>query len=111
MHSNGRTIPAGTTIETELLIIGAGPAGITLAAELVDSGIQVMLTESGDLKKNDEADALSQGVSAVERFASLDMYRRRVFGGASVIWGGRCIPYDAIDFEKRDYVPESGWPF
>ena len=111
MHSDGRTIPAGTIIETELLIIGAGPAGITLAAELVDSGIQVMLTESGDLNKNDEADALSQGRSAVERFASLDMYRRRVFGGASVIWGGRCIPYDAIDFEKRDYVPESGWPF
>src|ERR1700730_19223663 len=27
------------------------------------------------------------------------------------IWGGRCMPYDAIDFESRDYVPHSGWPF
>ncbi len=111
MHTDGRTIPNETVIETDLLIIGAGPAGITLAAELAGSGISVVLTESGDMKSSDEADSLSQGRSVSGKFAALDMYRRRVFGGASVIWGGRCVPYDPIDFEPRDYVPDSGWPF
>src|SRR5690606_32324413 len=25
--------------------------------------------------------------------------------------GGRAIPFDPIDFESRDWVPGSGWPF
>ncbi|HWF18363.1 MAG TPA: GMC family oxidoreductase, partial [Verrucomicrobiae bacterium] len=32
------------------------------------------------------------------------------WGGATAAWGGRCIPFDAIDFEKRSWVPHSGWP-
>ncbi len=34
----------------------------------------------------------------------------RALGGTSSIWGGRCIPLDPIDFERRAWVPESGWP-
>ncbi|RYY53261.1 MAG: hypothetical protein EOO05_21235, partial [Chitinophagaceae bacterium] len=36
--------------------------------------------------------------------------RRRQFGGASAAWGGRCLPFDPIDFEKRSWVADSGWP-
>jgi choline dehydrogenase-like flavoprotein len=35
---------------------------------------------------------------------------RRTLGGSSWLWGGRCVPFEAIDFEARDYVPHSGWP-
>ena len=31
-------------------------------------------------------------------------------GEPLTVWGGRCIPFDKIDFERRDYVPYSGWP-
>src|SRR3546814_865853 len=34
----------------------------------------------------------------------------RFFGGTTAIWGGRCAELDAIDFERRDWVPHSGWP-
>jgi choline dehydrogenase-like flavoprotein len=47
--------------------------------------------------------------------------RRRQFGGTANLWnhevrGGsgrhiRYVPLDGIDFERRDWVPESGWPF
>ena len=40
-----------------------------------------------------------------------DLYRRRVLGGSTTIWGGRCVPLDEIDLEQRDFVPHSGWPF
>jgi choline dehydrogenase-like flavoprotein len=39
-----------------------------------------------------------------------DRYRQRRLGGSTTIWGGRCMPFDAIDFAVRDFVPHSGWP-
>ncbi len=37
MFIDGRTLPQGTVIETDIAIIGAGAAGITLARELRDT--------------------------------------------------------------------------
>ncbi len=31
-------------------------------------------------------------------------------GGASALWGGRCVTFDDLDFEARDHVTFSGWP-
>ena len=31
-------------------------------------------------------------------------------GGTTTVWGGRCAPFDPIDFERRPHVPHSGWP-
>jgi choline dehydrogenase-like flavoprotein len=39
-----------------------------------------------------------------------DKYRHRRLGGSTAIWGGRCMPFDPIDFEARSSVPYSGWP-
>ena len=38
------------------------------------------------------------------------LYRPRVIGGGTSAWGGRCVPYDPIDFERRAWVEGSGWP-
>ena len=37
--------------------------------------------------------------------------RLRYFGGTTGHWGGNCGPLDALDFEERPWVPNSGWPF
>ena len=34
----------------------------------------------------------------------------RQVGGSSNLWAGRTAPLEPIDFEARDWVPESGWP-
>src|SRR4029078_1990919 len=41
----------------------------------------------------------------------LEDYRRRRFGGATTPWGRRLVRFDPIEFERRDHVPGSGWPF
>ena len=41
----------------------------------------------------------------------LDGGRLRFLGGSTNHWGGWCRPLDEIDFESRDWVPHSGWPF
>ena len=43
MFIDGRTVPQSTVIETDIAIIGAGAAGITLARELRDSRREVTL--------------------------------------------------------------------
>jgi len=35
---------------------------------------------------------------------------RRQVGGASAIWGGRCVPYDPVDFDRGSYMPGVEWP-
>ncbi|MCC2692693.1 GMC family oxidoreductase [Nodularia sp. LEGE 04288] len=99
------------TITCDICIIGAGAAGITLAHELRDSGMEVVLLESGGMKFEDETQDLNRGnVVDLRVHGALEDYRRRRFGGATTAWGGRCVPFDQVDFESRPYVPHSGWP-
>jgi len=34
----------------------------------------------------------------------------RQLGGTSVLWGGRCVPFDPIDFESRPWLNGIAWP-
>jgi choline dehydrogenase-like flavoprotein len=104
-------LPEGHTLEADLCIIGAGAAGISIAQALLGSGQRVLLLEAGGMDAEDATQALYAGSVADERLHSPpDRYRQRRFGGTTTIWGGRCMPLDAIDFEPRAYVPHSGWP-
>ena len=44
-------------------------------------------------------------------YIALEGGRLRFLGGSTNHWGGWCRPLDEIDFESRDWVPHSGWPF
>jgi choline dehydrogenase-like flavoprotein len=39
------------------------------------------------------------------------LVRNRIVGGSSSTWHGRCASFNEIDFQLRDWVPYSGWPF
>lgn len=104
-------LPDGTMLDADVCIVGAGAAGITLALEFAGSGIDVLLLEAGGTAEEEDTQALYAGSVAEARLHSPpDRYRQRRFGGTTTIWGGRCMPFDAIDFVSRDYVPHSGWP-
>ena len=92
-------------------MVGAGPAGIVAALELADSGLEVLLVESGDQKLQADAQRLVDAeLVDGHRHAPLSMTNRRQVGGASVIWGGRCVPYDRVDFDDRPHIPDARWP-
>jgi len=102
----------GESLAADVCIVGAGAAGITLALELAGTALSVLLLESGGLKAERRTQRLYEGAVADERLHSPPhRYRQRRFGGTTTIWGGRCAPFDEIDFEAREYVPFSGWPF
>ena len=97
-------------VRADVCIIGAGVAGQTLAMRLTELGHKTVLIESGGLEYKSEPQALSDGDVSGEPYYDLITSRLRLFGGTAAIWGGRCAELDEIDFEKRDFVPHSGWP-
>lgn len=111
MLVDARSIPSGTTIETDLCIIGAGAAGITLAREFIAADIRVALLESGGMEFDSETQELYEGQNIGQDFDDTSVSRLRFFGGTTNHWGGYCLPFDAIDFEPRDDFPHHGWPF
>jgi choline dehydrogenase-like flavoprotein len=119
MFVDGRKLSTGTELLSDVCIVGAGPAGITLAKEFIDRNFKVCLLEGGGIEYDDDAASLCDGETAGDPFPSMRDVRRRQFGGLSNAWtvvlhqhrvGVRYVDFDSIDFEKRDWVPYSGWP-
>ncbi len=101
--------PAGA-LRARVCIVGAGAAGITLACELDGCGFDVIVLEAGGLAPDPALAAHVYAGTANAPHPDPVAFRRIGFGGTTSIWGGRCVPFDPIDFERRDHVPHSGWP-
>ena len=111
MFIDARSISKNTAIDTDVCIIGAGAAGITLAREFARHSFRVCLLESGGLEFENETQALARGQITGRPYYPLEATRLRFFGGTTNHWGGACRPPDRIGFESRAWVPHSGWPF
>lgn len=95
----------------DVCVVGAGPVGIALALECESAGLSVLLLEAGGHgAKDDVGDMLNLEIVDRSFHSSLDITARSGIGGTSAIWGGRCVPFDALDFERRSFVPDSSWP-
>lgn len=108
---DARSLAAGTVFTPDLVIVGGGPAGITLAMALAPTKLDILLLESGGANFDPAVQGLYSGAHAGDTYAELDAGRMRFLGGGTNHWGGWCRPLDRQDFEKRDWVPYSGWPF
>jgi hypothetical protein len=98
-------------IEGELAIVGAGPAGIVCALEAAQHGIAVVLLESGGQTFSPAMQELSEAAEwDRHKHAPLSLSVRRQVGGTSNIWGGRCVPFDPVDFISRPYLGVPDWP-
>ena len=109
MLIDGNSIKKDRRINTDICIVGAGIAGIHLAVILLKTGIKIVLLEAGETKYN-------KNVQEAHRFITTGLpieqeSRIITYGGTSTVWKGKLRPLDDIDFEKRDWVPNSGWPF
>lgn len=120
MLIDARTLPKGETINTEVCIVGTGPAGLSLAHEFVGQNFRVCLLESGKFEADAETQSLCAGETVGDNYTDLDILRRRQCGGTANDWtveigpnqlGVRYGQLDEVDFEKRDWLPYSGWPF
>lgn len=95
----------------DVCIVGAGPAGITLALELDGAGLSVCLLEAGGEAYDRDTQRLYEGEIFGDRCPPLRDTRLGALGGSSSVWAGWCRPLEAADFESRAGVAGSGWPF
>ena len=100
------------TIETDVVVVGAGPIGIVTALELARSGVQVALIESGLEHMDQAAQELATFDSRQNDYfhSRSELTVRRQVGGTTVLWGGRCVMFDPIDFEDRPITAQAPWP-
>ncbi|MBB3911819.1 GMC oxidoreductase [Sphingomonas desiccabilis] len=94
-----------------IVIVGGGPAGITLALQLEKRGVPSLLLEAGSTRIDAAGQDFYRAASIrPEDHGPVHRYRHRVLGGTSAVWGGRCIPFDPIDFEERPWLSDARWP-
>jgi choline dehydrogenase-like flavoprotein len=105
-----RKLPEPRRIDADVAVVGAGPAGIVVALELARAGHRVALIESGGDRPDAWAQALGETVGGDPRHVEMSLATRRQLGGASNMWGGRCVPFDPIDFEPRAVAGGASWP-
>jgi choline dehydrogenase-like flavoprotein len=119
MELDAKRFTDDTTLDTDVCIVGAGPAGLVLAAELVDRQCDVIVLESGGHYPEAEILALNVGDVSGDVYAGLGATRHRQVGGTAHLWNSavagaisaKYAPLDAADFLPRASRDHSGWPF
>jgi choline dehydrogenase-like flavoprotein len=109
MFVDARKLPSGTSFDAEICIVGGGAAGITLALEFERCGIATCVLEGGQRDFTRTSQTLYKGENAGLPY-TLRTSRTRQLGGSSNCWGGWIRQFLPIDFETRDWMPNSGWP-
>lgn len=123
MLIDSSAVATGAVIEADICIIGAGPAGISMAREFIGSSLRVVLLESGKFEADQHVQELGQGAVNSQYFAAnaLALGRKRQFGGTPNDWAyttepsdgrryARCLPPEALDFESHSDEPSLRWP-
>ena len=86
--------------QNEVVIIGSGPAGISVALQLEKKGINSFIFEAGNINYDEQSQSLYDGKVIGDEYPDLKISRLRQFGGTSGHWGGSCLELDSYDFKK-----------
>ena len=112
------TLNSQQDLHCDVCVVGAGPAGLTLADALIQQGRSVVVLESGRETPAPDTAALNIAPLTGDSLPPMDQARARAVGGTASIWstvrggkvGGKYLPLDPIDLAMRAATPWSGWP-
>src|SRR5262249_51242254 len=94
-------------IEAEIIVIGAGIAGLITATKLSDCGVRVVVLESGGRTQETDTHPLNRVEQTGQFYAGAEHGRFRCLGGTSTRWGGAMIPFlpEDMDSHTAGWVP------
>ena len=93
------------------VVIGGGPLGLNVGIALARGGRRVLILESGAATARDAAqDFAADELLTPDTHHDPTITTARRLGGAGVLWGGRCVPSDPIDFTDRPWLGLKAWP-
>ena len=127
-----RDVAEGEALSCDVLVIGGGAAGLTVARGLEGTDLDVLIMESGGLEEAEESEALNRVLCEAGNWNPEQVNRRKEFhgpqtrlwshenqgfgvrcrglGGSTAAWAGKSATFDSMDFRARSWVPDSGWP-
>lgn len=116
MLLDARTLAGNATLDADICIVGAGPAGLTLAAELAGWNGTVVVLESGAMDSSPDAQLLNAAAVEGDPYGGLERSRHRQVGGTARLWntplrrvsGAKLVPLDPGDFLGLNGRP--AWP-
>lgn len=106
-----RALDDEPVLDTDICVLGAGPAGIAIASQFDGTTTRVCLVESGDIKADARNQDLADGDMISHPEHDLRTSRDRQFGGCTNSWAGACAPMSRCVFEHRPWINLEGWPF
>lgn len=109
MFLAAESVQRDSVVHADVVIAGAGAAGITIARALRGSGLHTVVLEGGGFDYDAASQALYTGTVSGSPY-ELEDSRLRYFGGTTNHWGGWVRPLDDADFDGRAWVPGTGWP-
>lgn len=83
-----------------VIIIGSGPASISLALKLEEEKISCLIIEAGNEKYDHDSQDFYEGIVVGDNISNLRHSRLRQLGGTSGHWGGWCKPMDKYNIES-----------
>ena len=107
---DGRKLTGAAELRADLVVIGTGPAGASVVRELADAGLDILMVDAGGFTVDGDMQDSLRGDDFSERTEPLAKVRQKRVGGASMQWGGRTAPFNAIDFEARPGLGLKAWP-
>lgn len=96
--------------DADVCVVGAGIAGITIAARLRNRGLRVVILESGGRDHDEPAQALNEVEITGHPYKGASQGRTRGLGGNSTIWGGALLPFTPTDFMSDEKDQSATWP-
>jgi choline dehydrogenase-like flavoprotein len=110
MIENFNSIGDVLSLTADLCIVGSGAAGITVAREFLGTPHRVIMLEAGGEAIEQKYQEPYQSEVVGLKHNGIHIGRVRALGGTTTLWAGQCLPLFDIDFQKRDWVQNSGWP-
>lgn len=110
MIIDASSLENGSAYVADVCVMGGGVAGIVLANELSKS-LNVIVLEAGGEHYTPEAQELYASARPNPNGLPDTRHSRlRFLGGSSNHWENNVSPFEPLDFEKRDWIDNSGWP-
>ena len=106
----GDALPQDRPTEVDVAIVGEGAVGVALVTRLAGRVGRIALIEAGGprYEVDQQLNFFKADEIADRRHPPTELNRRRMLGGTTSVWGGRCIPLDPADFAPGP--GKSGWP-
>jgi choline dehydrogenase-like flavoprotein len=93
LKSLAKTAQQKQVLRADVLVIGAGIAGLLLASRLRLKGFRTVLVESGSERSGSDHHSLNNVVLDGQQYQGASKGRRRGLGGTSAVWGGAMLPF------------------